>query len=130
MTVRRTWEIRIKNGNECIASVTVPEYTCVDVSPVYEGCSEIKLDSKWNGEIAIGKPFYSELVWHKATDTLPIIDGRYLVCTKAAKWPIIAHACTCQSCIIWSRLIRGTHELIETDEVYWWAEIPLPEEES
>ena len=140
MAVKRTWEIRIKNGNECVASVRVPEYTGIDICPVYERCGdseptlkwggEIKLNPEWNGEIAIGKPSYCELVWHRTSDVLPIIDGRYLICTGVAMWPVIAHICVCRPDVIWSRLIKGTHERIDTDEVYWWAEIPLPREKN
>ena len=146
MTVRRTWEIRIMNRDECVASVRVPEYTGIDVSPIYEGCSKNEPILKWSGEIAMGKPSYCtdpfdpnewrdprwrihELVWHRASDVLPIIDGRYLICTGVAMWPVIAHICVCRPAVIWSRLIKGTHERVDTDEVYWWAEIPLPVEE-
>ena len=99
-------------------------------NPILKWGGEIKLNPKWNGEIAIGKPSYCDLVWHRTSDVLPIIDGRYLVCTGVAMWPVIAHICVCRPDVIWSRLIKGTHERIDTDEVYWWAEIPLPREES
>jgi len=99
-------------------------------NPILKWGGEIKLNPKWNGEIAIGKPSYCDLVWHRTSDVLPIIDGRYLICTGVAMWPVIAHICVCRPDVIWSRLIKGTHERIDTDEVYWWAEIPLPREKS
>jgi len=91
-------------------------------------------DLKWGGEIVMGKLSRHELVWHKTSDALPPTDGRYLVCTNEAQWPIIAEAAICQFAtghpvVIWSRLIKGTRERIAA-EVYWWAEIPLPVDES
>jgi len=90
---------------------------------------------KWGGEIIMGKPLRCELAWHRIIDILPSVDGRYLVCAQTTKYPIIAEATVCRSAVgyltvIWSRLIRGTHERIAENDVYWWAEIPLPADES
>ena len=141
MTVRRVWEIRVKNGDECIASVRVLGYTGIDICPVYERCGdseptlkwggEIKLNPEWNGEINIGKPSSRELVWHKTRDVLPSTYGKYLICTDITQWPIIAEATIelngngCNT-VAWSRSIKHTRERIPTHNVHWWARIPLP----
>ena len=131
MTVKWTWEIRIKNGNECIASVTVPEYTQVDVSPVYERCGEsepalrwsgeIKLNPKWDGEIAMGKPPCSKVVWHRVDEVLPSKSSNYLGSTigRNTTW--------CFSFDVEHSEWRLYGKI--TREVFFWTEIPVPPDE-
>jgi len=97
--------------------------------------ADTKPTLKWGGEIVTGKPFHCELLWHRTRDVLPPTDGRCLICTKQAKHPIIAeiticHTLTGDAYVVWSRLIKGTHERIAEDDVYWWAWIPLPVDEN
>ena len=85
MATKMVWEIRVKNESECVASVRVPEYTGIDICPVYEKCNE-----------SPPEPPTTKNLWHRMSNDPPLVSGRYLVCIKQTIQPVIAHAFVCQ----------------------------------
>ena len=102
-----------KDGYICM--LTLPQQTRIRV----DDCTTVKSLPESTPESPA-----TDLSWHRISDDPPLEDGRYLVCSKQAVYPVIAHVCVCEYPPIWSRLIEGVHKRL--DEVEWWAEIPLP----
>jgi len=73
--------------------------------------------------VGLGLP----LVWHKASEKSPPQNGRYVVFSEKGRFPVVAQAdfCRAPEDVFWSYMEGGTQKNC-TDNVYWWAEVPMP----